>query len=94
MQCTGRMYPQVADVMPISCYKKIRKYLHVSDNTFAPSEENKRNRLYNIQPALDHVRNNCLKIVPELENSSKSIYSGIRQYNQKKTQSNGDLKTL
>ena len=84
-------YPYVADVMPINRYKKLRQFLHVSDNTFAQNDENRGNRLYKIQPVLDHVRNNCLKIDPEVQNSAdekiipaKTRYSGIRQYNPKK----------
>lgn len=88
---TETRYAPVADVMPIGRYKKLRQYLHVNDNTLAGSEENKNNRLYKIQPVLEHVRNNCQKIVPEVENSideqiipAKTRYSGIRQYNPKK----------
>ena len=84
-------YAPVADIMSINRYKKLRQYLHVSNNTFAKNDENKGNRLYKIQPVLDHVRDNCLKIEPEIENSidqqiipAKTKYSGIRQYNPKK----------
>ena len=84
-------YPCIADVMPINRYKKLRQFLHVSDNTLAENDVNKGNRLYKIQPVLDHVRNNCLKVDPEVENSideqiipAKTRYSGIRQYNPRK----------
>ena len=46
---------------------------------------------YEVQPIIDHVRNNCLSIDPEIENSineqiipAKTTYSGVRQYNLKK----------
>ena len=51
----------------------------------------KNNKLFKIQPVLDHVRNNCILIEPEGEHSvdeeiipAKAKYSGIRQYNPKK----------
>jgi hypothetical protein len=83
-------YPPIADVMPINRYKKLRQFLHVSDNTLADVGENKGNRLYKVQPVLEHVRNNCLKIQPEVENSideqitAKTRYSSIQQYNPRK----------
>ena len=87
----GTRYPPVVDVMPINRYKKLRQFLHVSDNTLAQSEENKGNRLYKIKPVLEHVRQNCLKIEPEVQNSideqiipAKTRYSGIRTFNPKK----------
>lgn len=84
-------YPPIADVMPVNRYKKLRQFLHVSDSTLADDGENKGNRLYKVQPVLEHVRNNCVKIQPEVENSideqiipAKTRYSGIRQYNPRK----------
>ena len=84
-------FPLVADIMPINRYKKLRQFLHVSDSTLADIDENKGNRLYKIQPVLDHVRENCLKIQPEVENSideqiipAKTKYGGIQQYNPRK----------
>ena len=53
--------------------------------------ENVNNKLFKIQPVLDHVRNNCILIEPEREHSideqiipAKRKCSGIRQYNPKK----------
>ena len=47
--------------------------------------------MFKIQPIIDHVKNNCRKIEPEIEQSideqiipAKTVYSGIWQYNPKK----------
>ena len=84
-------YPPIADVMSVNRYKLLRENLHVSDNSKRDEPENKGNKLYKIQPVLDHVRQNCTSIEPEVEHSideqiipAKTIYSGIRQYNPKK----------
>ena len=78
-------YPPIVDVMPINRYKKLRQYLHFSDNSKTDDAENEKNKLYKIQPVIDHVRNNCRTIKPEIENSideqiipAKTKYSGIR----------------
>ena len=83
--------PTIADIMPLNRYKMLRQYLHVSDNSKSDEEENKENKLFKIQPVLDHVRANCLKMEPEQAQSideqiipAKTKYSGIRQYNSKK----------
>ena len=84
-------YPPIADVMTRNRYMVLREYLHVSDNSKKDEEGNKDNKLYKIQPVLDHVRNNCTTIEPEIEQSideqiipAKTKYGGIRQYNPKK----------
>lgn len=73
-------------------YQQLRELIHVSDNLKKDELENKGNKLYKIQHVLDHVRNNCIKVEPEREHSideqiilAKTKYSGIRQYNPKKT---------
>ena len=77
--------------MSINRYKKLREFLHVNDNSKRDEDDNKNNKLFKIQPVLDHVRNNCLSVEPEIENSideqiipAKTSFSGIRQYNPKK----------
>ena len=57
-------------------------------------------KLFKIQPVLDHVRNNCILVEPERQDSTdqqimpaKAKYSLIRQQNPKKTK-NGVLKIL
>ena len=65
--------------------------MHVSENLEKEKPENVNNKLFKIQPVLDHVRNNCILIAPKREHSideqiipTKTKYSGIRQYNPKK----------
>ena len=77
--------------MSISRYKKLRQYLHCNDNLKHGEEENKNNKLYQIEPVLNHVLGNCLAIEPEQNQSTdeqiipaKTSHSGIRQYNPKK----------
>ena len=48
-------YPPVTVVMSIARYKALHENLHVSDNTKCNDPENKDNKLYKIQPVLDHV---------------------------------------
>jgi len=71
--------------------KALREFLHVSDNSQKDLKENKDNKLYQIEPVLDHVRKNCLEVEPEQDYSideqiipAKPKYSGIRRYNPKK----------
>ena len=84
-------YKPVASIMPLKCYKKLRQFLHANDNANKDDPANKGNRLYKVQPVLDGVRQNCLKLEPESNHSideqiipAKTKYSGIRQYNPKK----------
>ena len=62
-------YPPVADVMSRNRYQQLREFLHVSDNLQRDNPENTGNKLYKIQPILEHVRNNCIEIGPEQEHS-------------------------
>ena len=69
----------------MSCHKQVQEtytVLHFSDNSKIDDVENKKNKLYKIQPVIDHGRNNCT-IKPEIENSideqiipAKIKYSG------------------
>ena len=84
-------YPPIADVMSRSRHQQLREFLPVSDNLQRDNPENTGNKLYKIQPILEHVRNNCIEIEPEQEHSmdeqiipAKTKYSGICQYNPKK----------
>ena len=84
-------YHPIADVMPINRYKKLKQYLYFSDNSKIDHAENKKSKLYEIHPVIDHVRNNCRTIKPEIKNSideqiipAKTKYSDISQYNPKK----------
>ena len=84
-------YLPIADVMSRNRYQQLREFLHVSDNLQRDNPENTGNKLYKIQPIMEHVRNNCIEIEPEQEHSideqiipAKNKYSGIRQYNPRK----------
>ncbi|XP_004211012.1 piggyBac transposable element-derived protein 3 [Hydra vulgaris] len=84
-------YPQIAEVMSRNRYVCLRECLHLNDNSKKDEIKNKNNKLFKIQPVLDHVRNNCIMIEPEIEHSideqiipAKTKYSGIKQYNPKK----------
>ena len=81
-------YPAIADPMPLKRYEKLRSNLHFVDNSVM--EENV-SKLSKIQPVIDIVREQCLKVIPEESHSvdeqiipAKTKYSGIRQYNPKK----------
>ncbi|CAB3977807.1 Hypothetical predicted protein [Paramuricea clavata] len=84
-------YEPIASVMPSKRYKKLRQFLHVNDNSKKDDPDNKDNRLYKVLPVIEGVRQNCLKVEPEISHSideqiipAKTKYSGIRQYNPKK----------
>lgn len=82
-------YPAVADVMPLKRFEQLRRFLHVVDNdTF---DEHSSNKLFKIQPLIDLVRKECIKVEPEEFHSideqiipCKTKRSKIRQYNPKK----------
>ena len=60
---TETRYAPVADIMPISRFKKLRQYLH--NNALKDVGINKTNKVFKVQPILDAVRNNCIKTEPE-----------------------------
>ena len=69
----------------------IQNYQMMNDNNKMNEKANIGNKLYKVQPLLEHVRNNCITIEPEVDHSideqvipAKTSYSGIRQYNPKK----------
>ena len=75
----------------LDTYQKIRKYLHVSDNSLRDLDGNKENKLWKISPIIEHVRANCMKIESQPNHSideqivpAKMRFSGICQYNPKK----------
>ena len=80
-------YPMIADAMPIKRFEKIKRYLHFSDN----DKVDKTDKLGKIQPIVNLVRNECIKVEPEEFHAideqiipSKTKFSKIRQYNPKK----------
>ena len=82
-------YPPIADKMSLKRYEKLRRFLHFVDNSTFDQQTS--GKLYKIQPILESVRQQCLKVPPEESHSvdeqiipAKTRYSGIRQYNPKK----------
>ena len=51
-------YAPIADVMGRNRYKAIRRYLHINDNSLLEDKTNKKNKLFKIQPVIDHVEFN------------------------------------
>ena len=79
-------YPPVADVISIAQYKVLREN-HVSGNAKCNYPEKEDNKLYQIQPVLNHVRENCILLEPGIEHSideqiipTETSCSGIRWY--------------
>jgi len=54
---------QVASVLTLKRYKKLREFLHAVDNA-EKEKENKDDKLFKIKPLHDAVRANCVKIEP------------------------------
>lgn len=74
--------------MPLKQFEKLRSNLHFVDNNRL--EENAP-KLAKIQPIIDIVREQCLKVSPEESHSideqiipAKTKFSGIRQFNHKR----------
>ena len=96
MKCTGKTRLDMSKLHLLCLQKgikKIRQFLHVNDNTRKDESGNKDNRLYKVQPVIEGVRQNCLKIEQEICHSideqiipAKTKYSGIRQYNPKQSE--------
>ena len=61
-------YAPIADVMGRNRYKTLRRYLHVNDNSLLDDEARK-NKLFKVQPVIDHVRDNRRAIEPENKQS-------------------------
>ncbi|KAK3931897.1 LOW QUALITY PROTEIN: PiggyBac transposable element-derived protein 3 [Frankliniella fusca] len=81
--------PQVADLMPLKRYEKIRSRLHLADN----SQDFKEDKLFKVRPLLTHILNKC-RSLEQKENKfsideSMTLYKGkkagaLRQYMPKK----------
>ena len=81
--------PQIADVMPLKRFDKLKRFIHFVDNS--KYEESNSDKLFKIRPVIEKVRAQCLRVLPEEMHSideqiipAKTTYSGIRQYNPKK----------
>ena len=84
-------YAPIIDVMSINRYKKLRQFTHAADNLQKDNLKNKNNRLHKVAPVITHVRETCINIEAECDNSvdkqmisAKTKYSGTRQYNPQK----------
>ena len=78
----------VTDVMSLKHYEYLRRYLQAIDNT---TKNEHFCKLFKVKPVLDAVRNNCIKIEQERDQSvdeqmipATAKRSGIRQYMPKK----------
>ena len=58
-------YTRIVDVMSNNCYKQLRKYIHVVDNSTKENPENKNDKLFKMHSILEGIRNNCIKIESE-----------------------------
>ena len=77
--------------MSINRYKNLRQFTHAADNLQKDNLKNKNNRLHKVAPVITHVRETCINIEAECDNSvdkqmisAKTKYSGTRQYNPQK----------
>ena len=84
-------YAPIIDVMSINRYKNLRQFTHAADNLQKDNLKNKNNRLHKITPVITHVRENCINLEAECDNSvdkqmisAKTKSSGTRQYNSQK----------
>ena len=84
-------YAPIIDVMSINRYKNLRQFTHAADNLQKDNLKNKNNRLHKVAPVITHVRETCINIEAECDNSvdkqmisAKTKYSGTRQYNPQK----------
>lgn len=78
--CQDSRLDDVAGHMGLKRFEKIRRYLHFTDNDVINPED----RYAKIRPLLDSVRNNILKIEPELDYSVDEAmipYKGTRAGN-------------
>ena len=62
-------YAPISDVMRINKYTELRQFIHAADNLQKDNLENKNNRLYEIAPVITHVRENCINLELECDNS-------------------------
>jgi hypothetical protein len=54
-------YSQIADVMPVKRFKKLRRLIHFQDN----NSDEKGDRHHKIRSVLERIRQNCLRIEQE-----------------------------
>ena len=88
-------YPAVTDVVSRNRFQPLLSTIHFVDNQII-SDEEKKNRLWKIQPFLEMFRQQCLQVTPVQQQSVdemmvpyKGKFSKIRQYIKKQTTSVG-----
>eukprot|EP00794_Sanderia_malayensis_P008587 gene8587-9505_t len=94
-------FAPIADVMSLNRFKQLRRFLHANDNSKKDEERNKDNNCSRWHyHYLEALKINCRKMeqkefqsIDEQIVPAKTMFSGIRQYNPKKTQK-GVSKTL
>ena len=73
-------------------YEALRQFLHVNDNDSQNNPDNSYDKLFQVSPLPDLVRNNCIKIEPGKSHSideqiipaKTKCSGGIKQYNLRK----------
>ena len=84
-------YSTIADAMNQNRFKEIKSFLHFNDNSqLMPRGHPEHDKLHKIRPAIEAIRNNCLKI-PQEEHQAideqiipTKCHSALKQYNPKK----------
>ena len=61
-------YAPISDAMSIKRYRKLRQFIHPTENLQKDSWENKINRFYKIAPVITHIRENCINLESECDN--------------------------
>ena len=81
----------MADTMGLNRFETIKRYFHVTNNALQlPRDSPDSDPLFKIRPLLEHVRNNCHRIEPEVRqcvDESMIKYKGrshLRRYMPKK----------
>ncbi|XP_023026106.2 piggyBac transposable element-derived protein 3 [Leptinotarsa decemlineata] len=59
-------FSNIADVMPVNKFEKIRQYIHFNDNdAFIPPDRPGHDRLHKIRPLVDHLNKKCSSVALE-----------------------------
>ena len=80
-------YPPVADTIARNRFQKLLTVLHFTDNFSVPDDVKSNDRIWKLRPWIECFRQNCLKVVPDENNSVDEMmvpYKGrtsrIKQY--------------
>ena len=93
---TSTRYEPVASVMSRNRFKELKKNLHFVNNETVPQRDDPaKDKLFKIRPLFEMLRQNCLKVPPEENNSvDEQIIpfkgrSSLRRYLPKKARKMG-----